>query len=187
MAINSCSLMWSSEYKTHLSIVFRQPAGLTYLDSKKHDLIPQPTSPRQLRLRDFLVQDQQSAGGTFRVSLSVLPELYGRSILWRIGTVRLSDRDERYGIPYPQKVQATPNLNRTLCAKCGKPTMETMGAGPLKLVFVPSKNFVQQELLPPVRLHVFYNRRMADIADNLTKYQHYWPSQFAIIKTIFGL
>lgn len=85
-----------------------------------------------------------------------------------------------------KKYRLPPNLNRTLCAKCGKPAMETMGAGPLKLVFVPSKIFVEQELLPPVRLHVFYNRRVADVADDLPKYAHYWPSQFAITKTIMG-
>ena len=86
-----------------------------------------------------------------------------------------------------KKYRLPPNLNRTRGAKCGKPTMETMGAGPLKLVFIPSKNFVEQDRLPPVRRHVFYNRRVADVADNLPKYSHYWPSQFAISKTIIGL
>ena len=85
-----------------------------------------------------------------------------------------------------KKYRLPPNLNRTRCAKCGKPAMETMGAGPLKLVFVPSKSFVEQNLLPPVRLHVFYNRRVADVADDLPKYSHYWPSEFAITKTIAG-
>lgn len=85
-----------------------------------------------------------------------------------------------------KKYRLPPNLNRTRCRKCGKPAMETMGAGPLKLVFVPSKNFAQQELLPAVRRHVFYNRRVADVADSLPKYSYYWPSQFAISKTILG-
>jgi hypothetical protein len=85
-----------------------------------------------------------------------------------------------------KKYRPPPNLNRSRCAKCGKPAMETMGAGPLKLVFFPSKSFVEQDLLPPVRLHVFYNRRVADAADDLPKYAHYWPSQFAIMKTIMG-
>ena len=85
-----------------------------------------------------------------------------------------------------KKYRLPPNLNRTRCAKCGKPAMETMGAGPLKLVFVPSKSFVEHNLLPPVRLHVFYNRRVADVADDLPKYSHYWPSEFAITKTILG-
>ena len=85
-----------------------------------------------------------------------------------------------------KKYRLPPNLDRTRCAKCGKPAMETMGAGRLKLVFVPSKSFVEQDLLPPVRLHVFYNRRVIDVADGLPKYAHYWPSQFAITKTIMG-
>lgn len=85
-----------------------------------------------------------------------------------------------------KKYRLPPNLNRTLCATCGKPAMETMGAGPLKLVFVPSKNFVEQNLLPPIKLHAFYHRRVADVADNLPKHAHYWPSQLAITKTIMG-
>ena len=48
------------------------------------------------------------------------------------------------------------------------------------------EELVEQDLLPPVRLHVFYNRRVADVADRLPKYAHYWPSQFAITKTIMG-
>ena len=85
-----------------------------------------------------------------------------------------------------KKYRLPPNLNRTRCPTCGKPAMETMGAGPLKLVFVPSKRFAESSLLPPIRLHVFYNRRVADVADELPKYAHYWPSQFAITKTILG-
>jgi hypothetical protein len=85
-----------------------------------------------------------------------------------------------------KKYRPPPNLNRSRCVRCGKPAMETMGAGPTRLVFVPSKSFVEQDLLPPVRLHVFYNRRVADAADDLPKYAHYWPSQFAIMKTIMG-
>ncbi|CUI08140.1 hypothetical protein BN2497_11057 [Janthinobacterium sp. CG23_2] len=64
--------------------------------------------------------------------------------------------------------------------------METMGAGPMKVVFVPSKNFVEQYLLPPVKLHAFYNRRVADVGDDLPKFAHYWPSMFGISKTIIG-
>jgi hypothetical protein len=79
-----------------------------------------------------------------------------------------------------------PHLNRARCGRCGKPAMETMGSGSTQLVFVPSKSFVKQPLLPPVRLHVFYNRRVADAADELPKYSRYWPSQFAIMKTIMG-
>lgn len=85
-----------------------------------------------------------------------------------------------------KKYRLPPNLNRTRCVKCGKPAMETMGAWPLKLVFVPSKNFVEQHLLPPPRLHAFYNRRVLNVADDLPKYAHYWPSQFAITRTIIG-
>jgi hypothetical protein len=64
--------------------------------------------------------------------------------------------------------------------------MESMGLQPMQLVFLPSKHFAEQNLMPPIRRHVFYNRRVADLGDNLPKYAHYWQSQFAIIKTIMG-
>jgi hypothetical protein len=61
-----------------------------------------------------------------------------------------------------------------------------MSAWPLKLRFLPSANFVEQDLLPPVSMHVFYNCRVADVADDLPKFEHYWRSQFAITKLILG-
>ncbi|QOZ51514.1 GFA family protein [Bradyrhizobium sp. CCBAU 53338] len=79
-----------------------------------------------------------------------------------------------------------PNLNRGRCRRCGKPAMETMRAGPQRLVFIPSALFTEQDLLPPIRLHAFYNRRVADVADDLPKYERYWPSQFAITRSIMG-
>ncbi|WP_115512713.1 MULTISPECIES: GFA family protein [Xanthomonas] len=86
-----------------------------------------------------------------------------------------------------KKYRRPPNLDRAVCANCRKPAMETMGAGPLKLVFVPSQHVVEKAWLPPVKLHAFYNRRKIDVADDLPKYSHYWPSQLAIVKTIMGL
>ncbi len=86
-----------------------------------------------------------------------------------------------------KKYRLPPNLNRGRCSTCGKPAMETMGARPLQLVFIPSANFAEQDLPPPVRAHVFYNRRVVDVADDLPKYEHYWPSQFVIAKVIMGL
>ena len=85
-----------------------------------------------------------------------------------------------------RKYRLPPNLNRGRCRTCDKPAIETMGAWSLKLMFIPSANFVEQDLLPPVRMHVFYNRRVVDVADDLPKHQHYWPSQFAITKLILG-
>ena len=57
-----------------------------------------------------------------------------------------------------------------------------MGAGLVELAIAPSKNFVEQGL-PPLRLHDFYNRRVADFADDRPKYSHYWASQLLIGET----
>ena len=49
-----------------------------------------------------------------------------------------------------KKYRLPPNLNRARCPQCGNPAMETMGARPLQLVFLPSKSVVEQSLLPPI-------------------------------------
>ena len=85
-----------------------------------------------------------------------------------------------------KKYRLPPNLNRGRCTSCGQPAVETMGFRPLQLVFIPSQNFSDQELLPPAKSHVFYHRRAKDISDSLPKYSGYWPSQIGINRTILG-
>ena len=85
-----------------------------------------------------------------------------------------------------KKYRLPPNLNRGRCKSCGQPAMETMGRWPMQMVYIPSVNFAKPDLLPPVKMHIFYNRRVADIADDLPKYENYWPSEFAITKAIMG-
>ena len=62
-----------------------------------------------------------------------------------------------------------PNLNRGRCANCGKPIVETAPAGPFKMLFIPSSTFASPHLLPPVQMHIFYNRRLQDARDDLPK------------------
>jgi hypothetical protein len=79
-----------------------------------------------------------------------------------------------------KKYRSPPNINRGLCRQCGKPALEAAGSGPFKILFVPTPNFEQCDLLPPVRMHVFYNRRLADADDALPKHSGYFRSQIAI-------
>ena len=48
-----------------------------------------------------------------------------------------------------RKYRLPPNLNRGRCKTCDKPAIETIGAWPLKLAFIPSASFKEQDLLPP--------------------------------------
>jgi hypothetical protein len=79
-----------------------------------------------------------------------------------------------------KKYRPPPNLNRGRCMDCGKPVVETAGAGPLKLMFIPSDTFAAPELLPPAQMHIFYHRRVSDVQDDLPKHEGYWRSQLAV-------
>lgn len=71
-----------------------------------------------------------------------------------------------------------PLLQRGCCTQCGKPAIERLNM-PLMpaLVIIPSANLADPALVPPAALHIFYNRRQADVDDGLPKYSGYLSSQ----------
>ena len=85
-----------------------------------------------------------------------------------------------------KKYRPPPNFNRGLCRICGKPVVEVAGFGPFKVMFIPAYNFGTGARLPPVRMDVFYHRRVEDMPDRLPKYSGYLPSELAIMKMIMS-
>ena len=78
-----------------------------------------------------------------------------------------------------------PALRRGKCAKCGNPVLSLLGRG-LALAFVPSQNFPLPAGLPPPDCHIFYDRRVADVADTVPKFSGYWASQAHVTRSILG-
>ncbi len=73
-----------------------------------------------------------------------------------------------------------PAAQRGKCRSCGSPVLEIVQIFPLpKLIIVPSKNILDSIVLPKPSLHVFYHRRVADVDDDLPKFNGYWKSQLA--------
>ncbi|MGJ8687251.1 MAG: GFA family protein, partial [Spongiibacteraceae bacterium] len=72
---------------------------------------------------------------------------------------------------------APPAVQRGKCMRCQKPGIEYMSllVAP-KLVIVPSVNIHNQQFLPVPSMHIFYHSRVADIDDELPKYEGYWSS-----------
>ncbi|NGY05206.1 GFA family protein [Solimonas terrae] len=71
-----------------------------------------------------------------------------------------------------------PAVQRGVCAACGKPAIEYLKMFPMpKLIIVPTANIRDAALIPAPSLHIFYNRRLADIDDGLPKFSGYWKSQ----------
>jgi hypothetical protein len=74
--------------------------------------------------------------------------------------------------------------------KCGSPVASFLGRGPVALAFVPSQNFPRPAELPAPDSHIFYDRRVADIADSIPKVSGYWASEarvtWSILAALFG-
>jgi hypothetical protein len=74
-----------------------------------------------------------------------------------------------------------PGLDRGTCAACHAPVVEFMRPWPLpRLAFVPAQTFPDRSALPPPRRHIFYERRVHDVSDNLPKMSGYWPSELFV-------
>lgn len=79
-----------------------------------------------------------------------------------------------------------PAVQRGKCASCDKPAIEFMRL-PIYpgLTFVPTANFADASLLPEPCMHLFYEKRVADVDDALPKYQGYLKSQLAFARAIY--
>jgi hypothetical protein len=76
--------------------------------------------------------------------------------------------------------RAPPAVQRGKCRACGRPAVEYLRILALPtLVIVPSANLLDRSLIPKADLHIFYDRRVADIDDDLPKFQGYFASQGA--------
>jgi len=80
-----------------------------------------------------------------------------------------------------------PALRRGRCVKCGNPVLSLLGPAPgLTLAFVPSQNFPRPAELPPPDRHIFYDRRVADVADSVPKLDGYWASEAHVARSILA-
>ena len=64
--------------------------------------------------------------------------------------------------------------------------MEVAGVGPFKVMFIPASTFEREARLPPVRMDIFYHRRVLDMPDSLPKYSGYFASELAVGKMIMS-
>lgn len=70
-----------------------------------------------------------------------------------------------------------PNIRRGTCTQCHKPSIE-FGFG--VLAFVPTANYSHPEALPAPSMHIFYDSRVADVADDLPKHGGFVKSQVVL-------
>ncbi len=70
--------------------------------------------------------------------------------------------------------------------KCGSPVASFLGPAPMALAFVHSQNFPRPGELPAPDRHIFYDRRVADISDNIPKISGYWASEAYVTRTVLA-
>lgn len=75
-----------------------------------------------------------------------------------------------------------PNINRGLCKRCHKPSVEKAMGGALMLV--STDNYPNVDALPDPAMHLFYDSRVEDIEDDLPKYTGFAQSQTMIVKAL---
>jgi hypothetical protein len=86
-----------------------------------------------------------------------------------------------------RRYRPPPALRRGICAKCANPVVGFLRLVPgLTLAFAPSQNFPRPAELPAPDSQIFYDRRVADVADPIPKLEGYWASQTHITRKVFG-
>jgi hypothetical protein len=99
---------------------------------------------------------------------------------------------EAVDLPADQSVEfrryrPPPALRRGLCMKCMNPVVGFLTVVPgLTVAFVPSQNFPRPAELPAPGRHIFYDRRVADIADSVPKVQGYIASEAYVTRSILA-
>jgi hypothetical protein len=86
-----------------------------------------------------------------------------------------------------RRYRPPPALRRGLCEKCLNPVVGFLTMVPgLTVAFVPSQNFPRPAELPAPGRHIFYDRRVAEIADTVPKVSGYLPSETYVTRTILA-
>lgn len=81
-----------------------------------------------------------------------------------------------------KRLKSPPNIRRGICKQCHSPSIEF---GILdQLVFIPKWNLKDFSQVPPENMHIFYHRRVQDVADDLPKYNGFIQSQTQAAKFI---
>lgn len=109
---------------------------------------------------------------------------YSDVVIVPVGKARLHNIDQASFRFYKKQHWPPPNLNRGWCKVCDRPVVEVFGSPPLKILFIPSINFSQQQAIPRAGGHMFYESRQSDIDDDLPKHCGYMRSQIAIVRLI---
>ena len=84
-----------------------------------------------------------------------------------------------------RRYRPPPALRRGVCEKCSNPVVGFLHFVPgLMLAFVPSQNCPRPAELPTPGSHIFCDRRVADVSDNVPKVSGYWVSEAHVTRSL---
>jgi len=115
---------------------------------------------------------------------NICQELYNApfadaTVLWWRDIILPNDHDIQF-----KKYRAFPGIDRGICSDCKSPIIASMGFGAARLALTAARNFPNiNELIEP-KMHIFYNHRVSDAADDLSKYSGYLKSEVAVVSLI---
>ncbi|MFK8020770.1 MAG: GFA family protein [Pseudomonadales bacterium] len=88
---------------------------------------------------------------------------------------------EQHNIKF-DKYRSFPAIDRGTCGSCDKPVMASAGSGDKRIAFISAANYSESVILPPAKMHIFYDRRKEAVLDDLPKHSGYLRSQFAAMR-----
>lgn len=84
-----------------------------------------------------------------------------------------------------KRYRSPPAVNRGVCPACRAPVFGHLTLFPAYgFTFVPTVNLPREMRVPAPSLHSFYDRRQADVLDDLPKHSGYWASQWAVARRL---
>ena len=137
-------------------------------------------------MQRLLVRGAYVAESQVPVPLSDLPGVQRQTVCGRGCRSRQGCRAEKRRQYFIQEIPSAAELQSR-----GLPDLRQAGCGGCGLWAVqddvhPASNFEPGARLPPVRMDIFYHRRVLDMPGSLPKYSGYYPSLLAVGKMIMS-
>ena len=84
-----------------------------------------------------------------------------------------------------ETLRKTRAIERGFCRSCGRFVVAYSNTLPFfSLAFVPAACYPKQVPLPEPAMHIYYESRVADVADDLPKHVGAWSSKIAFLRMI---
>lgn len=86
-----------------------------------------------------------------------------------------------------KRYKAPPAVNRGKCPSCRKPVVGMLKLIPgMPLAMLPSAVYPDQQGLPEIKAHIFYNQRVAEVDDDSPKISGYVRSEWQVFKHVLS-